>query len=84
MANKMIGCRIPPEWYSKIEQVKRETGAGDADIVKEALGRYLGAAGGANRTLSRLDKLEQRLIDLEAQWERTSQASQFLRQMGQE
>lgn len=39
---KQIGTRIPPEWVEKLQQLCEATGKSQAQIVYEAVGKYLG------------------------------------------
>ncbi len=50
----MVGARVPLEWHQQISALAAATGRKEAEIVREALGEYLGktdlgSVKGANR-----------------------------------
>lgn len=81
MSNPMIGCRVPADWQAQIIALQAATGMSTAEICRDAIAKYLGRAGTANRTLSRLDQLEQQVKQLQAASNRAEQATKFLAQM---
>ncbi len=38
----MVGARVPPEWQQQISALAAASGRKEAEIVREALGQYLG------------------------------------------
>ncbi len=55
----MVGARVPQEWQQQISAIGRASGRKEAEIVREALGEYLGNIKGA------ITLLEDRVADLE-------------------
>lgn len=79
MANPMVGARVDPDTHGKIIAVCNSTGMSQADLVKEAISRYLGRAGGGNRAMNRIDRLEDRVAQLEQLLEQSRQAVSMLK-----
>ncbi|AKG24939.1 hypothetical protein [Calothrix sp. 336/3] len=66
MAEKpMIGARCPEAWQEKIKNIAQLTGRTEADVVREALGQYLGLVD-PKAVKRALDDHEERLSRLEA------------------
>ncbi len=63
----MVGARVPLEWHQQISALASATGRKEAEIVREALGEYLGktdlgSVKGALADLQdRVTRLEQKL-----------------------
>ena len=38
----MVGTRIPVQWQEKIKQLSLSTGKKESELLREAIGRYLG------------------------------------------
>ncbi len=61
----MVGCRVPTSWQDQIRQIASATGKKEADVVREALGQYLGAVNpGAVKSV--LANHEERIAKLES------------------
>lgn len=66
----MVGARVPQEWQRQISAIAAASGRREAEIVREALGLYLGktdpaAVKGANADLQdRVTLLERKLAGL--------------------
>jgi RHH-type rel operon transcriptional repressor/antitoxin RelB len=50
----IVGARVPQDWQQQIQAIARASGRKEAEIVREALGQYLGktdlgSVKGANR-----------------------------------
>ncbi|MCL1475696.1 CopG family transcriptional regulator [Argonema antarcticum] len=66
----MIGARVPQEWQCQIKGIALATGRTEAQIVREAIGKYLGkndptAVRGAIADLEeRVTKIETKLSGL--------------------
>ncbi len=66
----MIGARVPHEWQQQISAIATASGRKEAEVVREALGQYLGKTDlgsikGAIASLEdRVDRLEQKLAGL--------------------
>jgi RHH-type rel operon transcriptional repressor/antitoxin RelB len=66
----MVGARVPQEWQQQINAIALASGRKEAEVVREALGQYLGrtdpgSVKGAIADLQdRVDRLEQKLAGL--------------------
>jgi RHH-type rel operon transcriptional repressor/antitoxin RelB len=66
----MVGARVPQEWQQQIQALAAASGRREAEIVREALGEYLGKTDlgnikGAIALLEdRVDRLERELAGL--------------------
>ncbi len=66
----MVGARVPQEWQQQISAIAIATGRKEAEVVREALGQYLGKTDprsikGASADLQqRVASLEQKLTSL--------------------
>jgi RHH-type rel operon transcriptional repressor/antitoxin RelB len=66
----MVGARVPQAWQEKIQQLAQLSGRREADIVREALGQYLGQVdvmtvkGAIANLESRVAMLESKLAGL--------------------
>ncbi len=60
----MVGARVPQEWQEQIQAIALASGRKEAEIVREALGQYLGRTdpGSIKGDFARL---EERVADLE-------------------
>jgi len=38
----MVGARVPQEWQQQISEIATASGRKEAEVVREALGQYLG------------------------------------------
>ena len=41
-SSPMVGARVPQEWQQQISAIAVATGRKEAEVVREALGQYLG------------------------------------------
>ena len=66
----MVGARVPQEWQQQIRVIATTSGRKEAEVVREALGQYLGkndpgSIKGAIADLQeRIEALEQKLASL--------------------
>jgi hypothetical protein len=60
-----LAGKIPPEWYSDIQEIKTATGQSDSDVLREEIALYLKKAK-VPIVRSRLDELEEKLSKLTA------------------
>ncbi len=66
----MVGARVPQDWQQQISAIALAAGRKEAEIVREALGQYLGqtdpaSVRGAIASLEdRVDNLERKLSGL--------------------
>ena len=53
----MLGARVPLEWQEKIRGIAEASGRREAEVVREAIGQYLGEvdAAGVKGAIARLD-----------------------------
>ncbi len=65
----MLGARCPVEWQQEIKNIARASKKTDADIIREAIGEYLGktSAGGIKKAIADLEKrvseIERRMVE---------------------
>lgn len=64
MSQPMVGARVPQAWQEKIQQLAQLSGRREADIVREALGQYLGVSD-PNAVKGAIASLESRVAVLE-------------------
>jgi RHH-type rel operon transcriptional repressor/antitoxin RelB len=62
----MVGARVPQEWQQQISAIAVATGRKEAEIVREALGQYLGK-NDLGSVKGAISSLESRVADLERQ-----------------
>ena len=62
----MVGARVPQEWQQQISAIALATGRKEAEIVREALGQYLGK-NDLGSVKGAISSLEYRVADLERQ-----------------
>ena len=62
----MVGARVPQEWQQQISAIALATGRKEAEIVREALGQYLGK-NDLGSVKGAISSLESRVADLERQ-----------------
>jgi RHH-type rel operon transcriptional repressor/antitoxin RelB len=62
----MVGARVPQEWQQLLSAIALATGRKEAEIVREALGQYLGKNDLGSVKLA-ISSLEYRVADLERQ-----------------
>jgi RHH-type rel operon transcriptional repressor/antitoxin RelB len=62
----MVGARVPQEWQQQISEIARATGRKEAEVVREALGQYLGK-NDLGSVKGAISSLEDRVADLERQ-----------------
>ncbi len=62
----MVGARVPQEWQQQISAIALATGRKEAEIVREALGQYLGKTDPGS-IKGAISSLEGRVADLERQ-----------------
>ena len=60
----MVGARVPQEWQQQISAIALATGRKEAEIVREALGQYLGK-NDPGSIKGAIASLEDRVADLE-------------------
>ena len=67
MSKPIASARIPHSWNDQIRAIAQETGQTPSDIVKAAIGQYLGKTTPAScaSTNRRLNKVEQQLARLQ-------------------
>ncbi|MBW4608213.1 MAG: hypothetical protein KME22_13580 [Hassallia sp. WJT32-NPBG1] len=63
-ASPMVGARCPREWQEKFKAIAQATERTEAEVVREALGQYLGEVDPAS-VRSLLDDYGRRLSRLE-------------------
>ncbi len=39
----MVGCRVPQDWHSRIQEIAAASGRSEAQVIREAVARYLGS-----------------------------------------
>ncbi len=62
----MVGARVLQEWQQQISAIALATGRKEAEVVREALGQYLGK-NDPGRIKGAIASLEDRVADLERQ-----------------
>ena len=62
----MVGARGPVEWQQQISAIANASGRKEAEIVREALGQYLGK-NDPGRIKGAISSLKDRVADLERQ-----------------
>ncbi len=62
----MVGARVPQEWQDMISAIALATGRKEAEVVREALGQYLGK-NDPGRIKGAISSLKDRVADLERQ-----------------
>ena len=62
----MVGARVPVEWQQQISAIANASGRKEAEIVREALGQYLGK-NDLGSVKGAISSLEDRVADLERQ-----------------
>lgn len=60
----MIGARVPQEWQQQINAIATASGRKEAEVVREALGQYLGK-NDPGSIKGAIASLEDRVADLE-------------------
>ena len=66
----MVGARVPQEWQQQIRVIATTSGRKEAEVVREALGQYLGKTdlgsikGAITSLEDRVDRLERKLAGL--------------------
>lgn len=60
----MVGARVPQEWQQQISAIAAAAGRKEADVVREALGQYLGK-NDPGTIKGAIASLEDRVADLE-------------------
>ncbi len=66
----MVGARVPQEWQQQISAIATTSGRKEAEVVREALGQYLGKTdlgsikGAITSLEDRVDRLERKLAGL--------------------
>lgn len=60
----MVGARVPETWQKKFREIAELTGRTEAEVVREALGQYLGLVSPSS-VKSVLQSHEERLSKLE-------------------
>lgn len=69
MSKPIASARVPHEWHQQISAIAAETGRTPSDVVKEAIGQYLGktdpeAVAAMSRRLSKLERQYKKLTQL--------------------
>ena len=69
MRKPIASARVPHEWHQQISEIAAETGRTSSDVVKEALGQYLGktdpeAVAAMSRRLTKLERQYTKLAKL--------------------
>jgi len=62
----MVGARVPQEWQQQINAIALASGRKEAEVVREALGQYLGKTD-PRSVKGAISSLESRVADLERQ-----------------
>jgi RHH-type rel operon transcriptional repressor/antitoxin RelB len=62
----MVGARVTQEWQQQISAIAVATGRKEAEVVREALGQYLGKTD-LGSVKGAISSLEGRVADLERQ-----------------
>ena len=60
----MVGCRVPVEWQQKVRGIALASGRKEAEVVREAIAKYLGETDPA-AIKSILEQHEARLAEVE-------------------
>jgi RHH-type rel operon transcriptional repressor/antitoxin RelB len=60
----MVGARVPQEWQQQISVIATASGRKEAEVVREALGQYLGRTDPGS-IKGAITSLEDRVADLE-------------------
>ncbi|WP_250126817.1 hypothetical protein [Chroococcidiopsis sp. CCMEE 29] len=60
----MIGARVPQQWQQQINAIALASGRKEAEVVREALGQYLGKTDPGS-VKGAIASLEDRVTDLE-------------------
>jgi RHH-type rel operon transcriptional repressor/antitoxin RelB len=60
----MVGARVPQEWHQQISAIAVATGRKEAEVVRYALGQYLGKTD-TRSVKGNFARLEERVADLE-------------------
>ena len=60
----MMGTRVPLDWQQKIKQLSLSTGRKESELLREAIGKYLGEHD-PGAVMGMLDEHEERLRKLE-------------------
>ena len=63
-SSPMVGARVPQEWQQQISAIAVATGRKEAEVVREALGQYLGKTD-LGSVKGAISSLESRVADLE-------------------
>ena len=61
----MLGARVPLEWQEKIRGIAEASGRKEAEVVREAIGQYLGEVD-ASAVKGAIADLQERLTKVEA------------------
>lgn len=64
----MVGAKVPFSWKNQIKRITQETGKSESDIVREALGQYLG-----HTDPDSVESLMKRVANLERQMKKLAQ-----------
>lgn len=60
----MFGCRVPPEWKERFEQLAAASGRKPADLAREAFAAYLGVEGDSS-AITDIKQLAERVSAIE-------------------
>ena len=60
----MIGARVPQDWQERIRAIAAVAGRKEAEIIREALGQYLGTTDPSS-VKTAIAVLQERVINLE-------------------
>lgn len=71
MPLEFIGCKISKEWLEQLDEIARSSGSTRSDIVKQAIGQFLGESSqakqdGLTALTIRLERLEKIVSQLES------------------
>lgn len=60
----MVGARVPQDWQQQISAIATASGRREAEVVREALGEYLGKVD-PSAVKSAIADLQERVLNLE-------------------
>lgn len=61
----MVGARVPHHWKEQIQDICRESGKSESEVVQEALAQYLGAT-----DVNSVQSLTKRVAALERKYQK--------------
>ncbi|NEP15461.1 MAG: ribbon-helix-helix protein, CopG family [Leptolyngbya sp. SIO4C1] len=68
MKQPLVAGRVPASWLKQLEQIQQETGKNQSELVREAIGQYLGKTDPES-----IASMARRLRKLEQQYKKLAQ-----------